>query len=66
LTALVSLSFVRVCAQKVPGTNEWMLGVRYEQRDGGAAVDRREAVVPLLAVDPAGVPLTTQRCASET
>ena len=32
MTALVSLSFVRVCAQKAPGTNEWMLGVRYEQR----------------------------------
>ena len=32
LTALASLLFVRVCVQEVPGTNEWMLGVRHEQR----------------------------------
>ena len=32
LTGLVSLSFVRVCAQEVPGANEWMRGVRHEKR----------------------------------
>lgn len=32
LTALVSLSTVRVCTQEVAGANEWMLGVRHEQR----------------------------------
>jgi hypothetical protein len=32
LTALVSLLFVRVCAQEVPNMNEWMRGVRHEQR----------------------------------
>jgi hypothetical protein len=31
-TGLASLSFVRVCAPDVPGANEWMLGVRHEQR----------------------------------
>ena len=31
LTGLVSLSSVRVCAQDVPGANEWMLGVRHEK-----------------------------------
>ena len=25
------MSFVRVCAQEVPGANEWMLGVRHEK-----------------------------------
>lgn len=32
LTALVALSTVRVCTQEVQGANEWMLGVRHEQR----------------------------------
>lgn len=31
LTALVSLSTVRVCTQEAPGENEWMLGVRHEK-----------------------------------
>jgi len=31
LTALVSLSTVRVCRQEVAGANEWMLGVRHEK-----------------------------------
>ena len=31
LTGLVSLSFVRVCTQEVPGANEWVIGVRHEQ-----------------------------------
>jgi hypothetical protein len=26
------LAFVRVCAQEAPGANEWMRGVRHEQR----------------------------------
>ena len=32
-TGLASLSFVRVCTPDVPGANEWMLGVRHQQRD---------------------------------
>jgi len=31
LTALVSLSTVRVCTQEVPGADEWMLGVPHEK-----------------------------------
>lgn len=32
LTALVAFSTVRVCTLEVQGANEWMLGVRHEQR----------------------------------